>query len=417
MNHAIARTLLAACLVCAGGHAALAAEPDNMLDVDGYKVNMISLGSGPYTVIFESGFASDLSGWRDVAPQVAKTSRAVIYSRAGTGQSAPRPEPRTLDQASAELSHLIAAAKLSPPFILVGHSYGGFLIRNYAAQHPEQIAGMVFVDPSSETQVLELAKLDAARTAQDNAAILKIMPPNLKAEWLQLQQIFEAGALPQHGPLPNVPTVMLSSTKHYDQPEFFLQSDQGMAVWHRLHDQLFSQFSVGSHVVTPNSGHFIQRDEPALVIGAIDSVIASAKLQVTQRAHQAARATLFQAFERATATLAQDKAGAEALVNKVLAASGLGEGEINTIGYDFLGKRAQPGMAELVMKFNVASNATSANACDSYGDVLMALHRPADAKVQFQSALALAKAAGKDARQLAGFQDSLAKAEQALAKQ
>ena len=118
-------------------------------------------------MILEAGFGRDLGVWRNVAPALATSAKVLAYSRAGHGKSDPRPEAPTIAARTGELEQLIATAGLKPPFILVGHSYGGFLIRSFAARHPEQVAGMVFVDPSDEAFNLELRKPDAAAVDKD----------------------------------------------------------------------------------------------------------------------------------------------------------------------------------------------------------------------------------------------------------
>ncbi|MEW7849490.1 alpha/beta hydrolase [Massilia aurea] len=257
--------------------AAIAAPANDMLDVGPYRVQMASQGTGPYTVIFESGFGRDLNVWRAVAPEVAKSNRAVTYSRAGHGRSAPRPGTPTLTGRTDELEELIAAAGLQPPFVLVGHSYGGFLIRSYAARHPAQIAGMVFVDPSDEHQNIELRKLDAAAVDNDTRLLAQCMPPKLQPELSQLQAILDSGKLSLAGPLPDVPVVVLTSVQRREQPQLFLETPAAVEVWRDLHARFFRSFKRGSHVVTPYSDHNIHQDEPQLVIAAIADVIAAAE--------------------------------------------------------------------------------------------------------------------------------------------
>jgi len=256
--------------------AAASAPAADRIAVGNYQVQMASAGSGRYTVLFESGFGTDLRAWRKVAPEVAKSARAVSYSRAGYGASEARPEPRTLLQSSAELDQLIAAAKLSPPFILVGHSYGGLLARAFAARHPDWVAGMVLVDPSDERFNPALRKLDAARAAADDRQFAAIVPPRFQPELQQLQPVLDSGNFPVAGKLPDVPVVVLTSVQQADKPEFFLETLQAVAIKRQLHADFLRQFSEGTQVVTDKSGHNIQLEEPQLVVDAVGKVIAAA---------------------------------------------------------------------------------------------------------------------------------------------
>ncbi|MYM21962.1 alpha/beta fold hydrolase [Duganella sp. FT135W] len=392
-------------------------EPRGGIDVGKYHVDMVSTGSGPYTVIFESGFASPLGVWQKVAPEIAKSARTVIYSRAGIGQSDARPEPRLPQRYSVELDQLIEAAQLKPPFILVGHSYGGYLIRLFAARHPDQVAGMVFVDPSMERFDAELNKVDAAKLAQDHRRIDALTPPQFKAESKLLDHaLATAGKMPPPK-LPDVPAIILTSTMVRPNPEFFMHTQPAVAVWRNLHDQLFRQFSSGSHIVTANSGHNIHLEEPALVIGAIQQVMASATVLAERRAHQIKVDSLMRTFDQAATMLKnQRSAEVEQLVAAALTASGLSERDINSLGYAVLNERRQLAMSTLIMKYNSDTFPESANAHDSYGELLLEMRQPAAAKEQFLQAVALG-GKGNNAKALEAFRSNLAKAEKAILAQ
>lgn len=241
-----------------------------------YQVQVATSGSGRYTVIFESGFGTDLRAWRKVAPEVAKTARVLTYSRAGHGKSDPRPEPRTIAQNMAELEQLLAAAKLGPPYILVGHSYGALLMRAFATRHPGQVAGMVLVDPSDERFNPALRKLDAARAAEDDRQFAAIVPPKFQPELKLLQPVLDSGHLPLAGQLPDMPVVVLTSVQQAEKPMFFLETAPAVAIKRALHADFLRQFRDGAQVVTAKSGHSIQLEEPELVIGAVNKVMAAA---------------------------------------------------------------------------------------------------------------------------------------------
>lgn len=295
MKNKLLRTMMSALALacCTLAHAqaptpALASE-QVAVGAKPYAMQMASLGSGRYTVLFESGFGTDLRAWRKVAPEVAKSARAVAYSRAGHGQSEARPEPRTIEQSTIELEELIASAKLAPPFVLVGHSYGALLMRSFAARHPGQVAGMVLVDPSDERFNPALRQLDAERAAADDRAFAGIVPPKFQPELKLLQPVLDSGKLPFAGKLPDVPVVVLTSNQQADKPEFFLETPQAVAIKQLLHADFVRQFSKGSQVVTAKSGHNIQLEEPELVIAAVKEVIAAADKAAGKPALQAQR--------------------------------------------------------------------------------------------------------------------------------
>ena len=248
-----------------------------LLRVGDHNMHVSTAGSGRYTVIFESGFGRDLNVWRKVAPEVAKSNKVMTYSRTGHGASEARPGVPTLASRTDELEQLIAAAGLTPPFILVGHSYGGFLIRSYAARHPQHVAGMVFVDPSDEHQNVELRKLNPAGVDSDTRLLTQFMPSKLQPELNQVQAILDRGKLDLAGPLPDVPVAVLTSSQRREKPELFLETPAAVEVWRDLHARFLRGFRNGVHVVTPHSGHNIHQEQPQLVIDAVEQVIAAAE--------------------------------------------------------------------------------------------------------------------------------------------
>ena len=99
------------------------------------------------SVILESGIAASSLSWALVQPEIAKFARVCSYDRAGLGWSRSPTKPRALEQMVSELAALLKAASIPPPYVLVGHSFGGLLIRAFAYWHPTDVAGLVFVDP------------------------------------------------------------------------------------------------------------------------------------------------------------------------------------------------------------------------------------------------------------------------------
>lgn len=288
MKLVIRSVVAIATFACCAAQAQAPAETLRVETIDvGAKPHQVQVGtggSGRYTVIFESGFGTDLRAWRKVAPEAAKLARVVTYSRAGHGQSEPRLEARTIEQNTAELDELIAAAKLAPPFILVGHSYGGLLARAFAASHPGQVAGMVLVDPADERFNPALRQLDAARAAEDERQFAAFVPAKFQPEFKLLQPILDSGTLPLAGKLPDVPTVVLTSVQQAEKPMFFLETLQAVAIKRDLHADFLRQFTQGSQVVTAKSGHNIQLEEPELVIAAINEVIDAANARAARTA-------------------------------------------------------------------------------------------------------------------------------------
>lgn len=382
------------------GNLALAqAQQTKMINVGDHSLEMIQAGAGDYTIIFESGFGSNYKVWGNVASEVMSTNQVMLYSRAGTGKSQPNPQPQTLAAAVQDLSMLIEQAHLKPPFILVGHSYGAFIMRAYAAQHPDQVKGMVFVDPAHEKMLQRLKKVNPAKAAKDIELQNSFVPDKFKQENELINKIFESGALPEFGELPQVPVVVLTSVQQREKPELFLHEPEGVKVWRSLHAEFFSQFTSGAHLVTAVSGHNIHREEPELVVNAINQVVQAAIKEKSRQEHQAKVMALEAAFGQAAAYLKQRKElKAEAVVFDGLKASGFDERTLNTIAYQQLQNPASVvAVSLLVFKYNTVTYAASANAFDSYGEALMQHGKLKQAAEQFNKAIELATAANDDA--------------------
>ena len=413
-----AAALLLSGLSLAAMAQATTAPKEQMVDIGGRKLHAVQMGQGEATVVFESGFSMDLSAWRRVAPQLAPRAKVLVYSRAGYGQSDPSPAPVSLQQSGRDLSALLQAAQLPPPYVLVGHSYGALLIRDFASRHPEQIAGLVFVDPAHERYDQVLKPLDAQRLAAEQTQLEKGAPEKFRADLRYIQSIMDAGKLPATdkpgASLPDVPAVVLTSTKRYAKPEVLLHTPAGMAAWRQLHTEFFSQFSNGAHVLTPVGGHHIQFDEPHLVVSAVEQVIRLAQEQAQRRAIEAARAKLHQDLQAAASA-----ADPQAAVDLAIRAPNLSEAEVNNAGYAILGNgQAAPRvqMAAWVLSANARLYDKSDNAADSHGEALMKLGRHAEAQAEFRRALSLGEAAGRSPRVLDSYRKHLAAAQEAQAK-
>jgi len=131
--------------------------------VDGRSIRMLvagpstSLGAGRggATVVFENGLGGPLENWGKVQPDVSRFARTVSYDRAGAGLSEDGPPPRDGRRIASELRSALRAAGIAPPYILVGASLGGPYIRIFAGMYPDDVAGLVLVDPTPDSKQIE----------------------------------------------------------------------------------------------------------------------------------------------------------------------------------------------------------------------------------------------------------------------
>jgi pimeloyl-ACP methyl ester carboxylesterase len=139
-------------------------HPHQLVDIGGgRKLNLVCMGQGEPTVVFEAGGFDPAFTWALVQPAVATRTRACSYDRAGIGYSDPSPRPPTPANVVEDLHALLGRAGIKGPIVLVGHSLGGFNMKLYAATYPDEVVGMVLIDPSEERGV---ARVGAAMRAK-----------------------------------------------------------------------------------------------------------------------------------------------------------------------------------------------------------------------------------------------------------
>lgn len=275
-----------ATLILTGGQAASGPSPgfgssadpvgDALVDIGGRRLHVVCMGVGSPTVILETGLNSSSRTWRIVQPAVAQVTRTCSYDRAGLGASDADPRTRTARRTTrtiiAELESLLRAAAISGPYVMVGHSLGGAHVRLFATQHSRDVVGMVLVDSSHEDQASRLSASGYVPPAE----------PDLPAEQDpdrtdMLASLKEVGAVPWHA---NIPLVVLSHGRNIvaDAPGITAaQAARVEDIWRELQGELASRSSQGRLVVAQRSGHFVQSDEPQLVVDAIRDVVSAAR--------------------------------------------------------------------------------------------------------------------------------------------
>ena len=114
---------------------------------DGSKLYLFEMGAGEPTVLFEAGIGATHLNWRGIQEAIAESARTVAYDRCGLGWSSRCRTARIPGNIAVELHQMLHRAGLKPPFILVGHSFGGLVMRRYALLYPDEVAGVVLIDP------------------------------------------------------------------------------------------------------------------------------------------------------------------------------------------------------------------------------------------------------------------------------
>jgi pimeloyl-ACP methyl ester carboxylesterase len=298
--------------------------PGDLAQVNGHRLHVHCRGHADPLVVLESAIAASSLSWSVVQPAVAAFARTCAYDRAGLGWSDPPSYPRTFSRMVDDLAGITARAARGAPRILVGHSFGTFLVLAYATRHPRDVAGLVLIDPPLEWLTmtperrrmlrgavfmsrvgavlatlgvvrLSLALLTGgapgaprrfvrifgpttARTLERLVGEVRKLPadvhPLVREIWCQPKSFVamaghfavlarERATLASLAPPADVPTVVISSGG---------QSDDLLAA----HAALARASRRGRHLVSREVGHWVQFDEPGLVIAAIRDLVESA---------------------------------------------------------------------------------------------------------------------------------------------
>ena len=196
--------------------------------------------------------------------EIANFAQTVSYDRAGLGQSDPGPKPRSARQIATELHTALQNAGVKPPYVLVGHSLGGPYVRVFADMYPKEVVGMVLVDPSQEAFYDWTKAHPDGKQKEQDAQIAKA-PEGLRAEWAGIDDTYaqaRAAKLPA-----GIPVTLISAGLNENMPA------EAVTAWTETHTEWIAKVPGGKHLFAEKSGHFIQLQEPQMVINAIREIV------------------------------------------------------------------------------------------------------------------------------------------------
>ena len=294
--------------------------PGRLVDVGGHRLHLSCTGEGNPTVILEAAGPGWSLYWSTVQPEIAKRTRVCSYDRAGFGWSESGPSPRTGRRIATELHTLLAQAGISGPYLLVGHSLGGFVVRLYRHFHPTDVVGMVLVEAGQETELRRsefrkfihagkttlplftaLTALDISRLltsfdflpplfAEQEAKVPAEIRPMLRAGWLQTDYPItladEAVSLGETvdqvqraGSLGNLPLIVLTATGPIWWPDMSADIDQAKfrETWLQLQTELTNLSSDSRQIFAEHSSHLINFDQPELIVDAVRQLLETGK--------------------------------------------------------------------------------------------------------------------------------------------
>lgn len=236
---------------------------EDFVQMKSYKLATYSISSNTkYLVIFEAGLGDDHTVWqtKNTAEDISSKSDVVIYDRAGYGKSVADTSTKNLACLRTNLEAVVNKYANGRKVILVGHSWGGLIIRDYAIKNPTKVAGLVFVDASHENYNTASQSIENQIVAAFNSAA-NTGGANEAKQFVE--NLTYAAQLPN---LPNVPVVVLTSMK-LDQANISADQAYGKTRqdWYNAHETLKNGVTDFTHIGITNAGHYIMKEEPELV--------------------------------------------------------------------------------------------------------------------------------------------------------
>jgi pimeloyl-ACP methyl ester carboxylesterase len=261
--------------------------PGERHDIGGYLLHINCLGEGSPTIIIDVGLGDDSSDWQRILEHSAQTTKTCVYDRPGYGWSDYGPRPRTSRRIAYELNLLLQQAQISPPYILVGHSFGGYNMRLFAAAFPNRISGLVLIDASHEDQYERLGINIPKSNRRLNSLIS--MPPasgkslvsSQKNQLLQdrafhtaryeISSLYKSAQQVQYnGNIPTVPLIVIS--RGVAEWVGHDQAKQREKTWILLQQDLTQLSPLSQHIFANHSGHNIHQQQPQIIIDALVDV-------------------------------------------------------------------------------------------------------------------------------------------------
>ncbi|MBY0420219.1 MAG: alpha/beta hydrolase [Pararheinheimera sp.] len=258
-------------ICCALFSFSLSAAGSKLVKVKDVELEYEIAGTGKTIVLLEGGGVAGLSDWDPVFQQMAKQATVIRYSRAGNGNSTAIKRHFSSADYAAYTSELLYKLNIKEPVILVAHSYGGNVARDFSASYPQQIKALLLLDPSSEHDVDIMRAIDLQRANSEIAQIkLDDMANGMSNQYLDF---WSKRPFPDYPQIKEMPVTVIASVKTHEKPANLFFTDQARRMWGELWQQWAATFPQGRAVLTKKSGHYVQFDEPELVLSELQLLI------------------------------------------------------------------------------------------------------------------------------------------------
>jgi len=242
------------------------------IENNGNKIAYCDTGSGNTTVVLVSGGTVGYDTWKDFQEQLSKYARVISYDRSGLGNSDYIPNSKNMDAMTAELDMIINHLDVDTPFILVGHSIGGYIVRKYTELFPDKVKALFLIDAYHELFYKELKN-----------AVTEKMWSDYTGNWENIKSHVSPGGADEidfnlklmesdeRYPIPSdIPVYLFTSVKEVEIEEKFVEFNKMAYKVHlRLNNQLEKEHDNLHHIITDKSSHFIYLEEPELIVSEV----------------------------------------------------------------------------------------------------------------------------------------------------
>ncbi len=271
------------------------AQVAKSVDVGGHRLFYQLHGRGTPTVVIDVGVGESFQSWLPIVSDLSKTASVLVYDRAGYGRSEIGPLPRNAKTEAADLKALLQKADIKGPYVIVGHSLGGLNMQVFVDAYPENIRGLVLLDPPPRSwlggsafeglkrmflRVTEDLSKAAAAAEQSGNEDDRRRAPFLKTIASEHKEMFgstarQVLAVTSFG---KVRTIVIASSR--PNPEFGKEADAWQKFWIEESRKLARLSTSGEFVLAEQSSHQIHRDAPGLIVGAIRKLLPRRELPV-----------------------------------------------------------------------------------------------------------------------------------------
>jgi pimeloyl-ACP methyl ester carboxylesterase len=224
------------------------------IDQQNYRIK--EFGTGEITVIFESGMSDSLEIWGSIPDSIAKNTRVFLYDRAGIGKSDTSRQERTIPNMVNELRSILKNQRIDPPYILVGHSLGGLITRYFASTYPDEVNGLLLLDPAPESYWNNMSERKLKKYIKGGTEWYESkFPEEYRKEWLTF--------------IPNL--AYMNDLKINSQLPVILVSATAWK-WYKYHEDILVGYENSKHIELEGD-HHIFINHPDLTIMYINELL------------------------------------------------------------------------------------------------------------------------------------------------